>query len=386
MSIDVYPPPGLARAGSVLAFVPVEFSQAITAPTAMPGFTATVYVPPGRTLRISGRCYANNNTVGARTAMYINRDGDQKNAGFLHHPTAGVNSTLEAEFIDQPTPGVHVYTLSAAPNSGTSTLAGDNNDYQAYLLVEDITGGTGGPGPISLGYAEVVANQSVPATADTALTGLSVSVSVPAGRRIRVTGHTIFQQLTAAGSVRLKLYEAGAELQRLGHFDPAAVNQVGVLEGAAVLRPTAGTHTYYLMLATSAGSVNSVASATFPAFIHVEDITGTEAPTGAYYEALWTPVTAFLNGWLNYGGTYTPAAYRKVNDLVYLRGLIKSGTLSTPAFNLPVGYRPAWDHHFTGLSNSALAGIRVFQDGRVTPGDPGNNVWIALDGIVFGVT
>jgi hypothetical protein len=381
MSIDTYPPPGLARASSVLAFVPVEFSQAITAPTAMPGFTATVYVPPGRTLRISGRCYANNNTAGARTAMYINRNGDQKNAGFLHHPTAGVNSTLEAELIDQPPPGVYTYTLSAAPNSGTSTLAGDNNDYQAYLLVEDITGGTGGPGPIVLGHVEDTVLRTTSGTAE--LTLLSLTVNVSAGRQIKVSGLGNVIRTVGDGTTLFSVKEGATYLF---HAVKAGTNEE-TLNPWRVLTPSAGLHTYTLIIQNYSGTGTSqVGSINGRTQLLVEDVTGTEAPTGAYYEALWTPVTTFTNGWVNYDtANYPPAAYRKVNDLVYLRGLVKSGTLNTPAFVLPAGYRPVLDHHFACLSQEALGGARIFRGGNVTLGNPGSNVWFALDGIVFGV-
>jgi len=50
----------------------------------------------------------------------------------------------------------------------------------------------------------------------------------------------------------------------------------------------------------------------------------------------WTGVT-FQNGWVNYGG-YQAAQYRKIGDIVYLRGVIGNGT--GVAFTLPVGFRP----------------------------------------------
>lgn len=56
----------------------------------------------------------------------------------------------------------------------------------------------------------------------------------------------------------------------------------------------------------------------------------------------WTALT-LQNGWVNYGGGWATAAYRKAAGIVYVRGLIRDG--STPAgttiTTLPVGYRPA---------------------------------------------
>lgn len=49
------------------------------------------------------------------------------------------------------------------------------------------------------------------------------------------------------------------------------------------------------------------------------------------------------NGWVNFGGAYGNARYRRVNGIVYLTGLVKSGT-TTPGTTigaLPAGFRPA---------------------------------------------
>jgi len=48
-----------------------------------------------------------------------------------------------------------------------------------------------------------------------------------------------------------------------------------------------------------------------------------------------------LNGWAVYDATFGNAAmYRKIGPIVFLRGLIRSGTMGATAFNLPAGYRP----------------------------------------------
>lgn len=50
-----------------------------------------------------------------------------------------------------------------------------------------------------------------------------------------------------------------------------------------------------------------------------------------------------LNSWVNFGSTFDTAAYRKIGEVVYVRGLIKSGTTTsgTTIFTLPSGYRPS---------------------------------------------
>lgn len=52
----------------------------------------------------------------------------------------------------------------------------------------------------------------------------------------------------------------------------------------------------------------------------------------------WTGVT-FQNGWGNVAGIQ-PVQYRKIGDLIYLRGRMANGTLGATAFHLPLGFRP----------------------------------------------
>lgn len=60
------------------------------------------------------------------------------------------------------------------------------------------------------------------------------------------------------------------------------------------------------------------------------------------------------NGWTNYGGQWETAQYRRVNGIVYLKGLIKPGTTTTQTViaTLPAGFRPKDDSHID-MANSA---------------------------------
>jgi hypothetical protein len=99
----------------------------------------------------------------------------------------------------------------------------------------------------------------------------------------------------------------------------------------------------------------------------------------------------FQNGWVNVGGVFSTAAfYKDPYGVVHLKGLIKSGTVGSPIFSLPEGYRPAAELNFAVLSNSAL-GILGIQPTcffqlctfhNVTL-DAGSNPWVSLDGISF---
>lgn len=89
----------------------------------------------------------------------------------------------------------------------------------------------------------------------------------------------------------------------------------------------------------------------------------------------WTAsplVTALpLNApWANYGGGFAGAAYyRSVEGIVWLRGLVKTGTIGSTIATLPVGYRPA--------------GKRMFQVGGAGTGDASCRVDVMDDGSII---
>jgi hypothetical protein len=74
-----------------------------------------------------------------------------------------------------------------------------------------------------------------------------------------------------------------------------------------------------------------------------------------------TPWTApsFLNSWTNLGTTNQVAQYRKVGDVVQLRGSIVGGSVGTVAFTLPAGFRPPADVIVASTSANAFANIKV---------------------------
>lgn len=86
----------------------------------------------------------------------------------------------------------------------------------------------------------------------------------------------------------------------------------------------------------------------------------------------------FSNGWVNYGGGQVEAAYRKFNGVVYLRGLIKNGTLAAVAFTLPAGFRPAADARFAVDSGSGHGMLYIQPTGAVSPWS-GSNAGYALN-------
>ncbi len=121
-----------------------------------------------------------------------------------------------------------------------------------------------------LGYAEVTSGQSG-ITSVTDLTGLSVTVDVPAGRKVRVTGRGGVSQQTGAGVHRGRIQEGATVLQDWSWGDLPAGERTHAM-GSVVVAPSSGSHTYKLTLDTSSGSTSLVAASDRPAFILVEDL------------------------------------------------------------------------------------------------------------------
>jgi hypothetical protein len=111
------------------------------------------------------------------------------------------------------------------------------------------------------------------------------------------------------------------------------------------------------------------------------------AALNALIPTTWTNVT-FQNGWVNYGAGQQNAQYRKIGDLVYLRGGIKSGTNGLAAFTLPVGFRPAGVVNLIGPGNTLgqAAHITITTAGAVNVScEGGSTAFASLDGSVFSI-
>jgi hypothetical protein len=100
----------------------------------------------------------------------------------------------------------------------------------------------------------------------------------------------------------------------------------------------------------------------------------------------WTGVT-FSNGWSNFGTGYQLAQYRKVGDMVYVRGTITGGAAGTIAFTLPTGFRPPASMGFPGVvftSTRQILLILVNNSGQVIIYDYTGNV--DLNTVAFSIT
>lgn len=134
---------------------------------------------------------------------------------------------------------------------------------------------------------------------------------------------------------------------------------------------------------TTSYSVAGSLGATVTLRVAARNSTGTSAyDTTAVVIPTWTNCSV-IAPWLNFGSGFSEAAYAKSNDVVMLKGLVKSGAIGGVICKLPAGYRPTHRLVFQVSSGSNTPGrVDVYPNGDITM-VTGNNGWLALDNINF---
>lgn len=127
-----------------------------------------------------------------------------------------------------------------------------------------------------LGYMISTSNQAIPDNTEADLTGLTVTVTVPANRVLRITGQVVFA-ISAPMTLTGWIYEDGVKVAAFGEFADAGAGPGPSMEtiqcGSAIRTPGSGAHTYKLTgqsQGSGDGTIGATASA--PGFILVEDI------------------------------------------------------------------------------------------------------------------
>jgi len=94
---------------------------------------------------------------------------------------------------------------------------------------------------------------------------------------------------------------------------------------------------------------------------------------------------SFVSGWGNLGGGWATGQYKKIGDMVFLRGfVVRTSGVSAVIATLPAGYRPPTPDRFAVTSDAGgFANIQVSTDGtfEVIVGSPTN--YMTLSGIIF---
>lgn len=321
------------------------------------GLSVNVAVPSGRSLRISTLVEVQSTADGDVPLIQIKEDGVVIQRSTLELGDAVNRSfTMVADVIKSPTAGAHTYIVTIQRAVGAGTLTVNGSAAQCYLLVEDITPtpstAIGAPGS-TLGYAEVTVGQAG-ITAAVDLTGLSTSVTVPAGRRLRISAFIQNTRTVVDGTSRLQIQEGATVLQTID-IQPNIGSESVEATGSVVLTPSAGTHTYKLTLSrvTGTGTTALVATTTNPAYILVEDITGAVWPSGSEVTVgmiasePWTTYTPTLTQTGTVTKTVTSARYQRIGRTIHFAVNLAvtgpGGGGTAVEVGLPVAAAPSWD-------------------------------------------
>jgi hypothetical protein len=100
-------------------------------------------------------------------------------------------------------------------------------------------------------------------------------------------------------------------------------------------------------------------------------------------EDIWTRMN-LLNGWQHYGTPYGEAGYRKVDNIIYLTGVLLGTDVDTIAYNLPQNFRPATTRYFpVGTDNDSIGHVTIDRNGNLTMVAGVSLTLTSLDGIVY---
>jgi hypothetical protein len=100
-------------------------------------------------------------------------------------------------------------------------------------------------------------------------------------------------------------------------------------------------------------------------------------------EDIWTRMN-LLNGWQHYGAPYGEAGYRKVDNMVYITGVVLGTAVDTIAYNLPKNFRPASTRYFpVATDNDSIGHVMIDRNGNLTMVSGVSLTLTSLDGIVY---
>lgn len=123
--------------------------------------------------------------------------------------------------------------------------------------------------------AILTANQTGLVVADTDVTGLSLTVTIPANRRLKISAYVeIDNEAAATGLGFIKIKEDGTQITvRQPPLDVnGGLREFCDVDFSVYTTPAAGTHTYKVTAGISTNNGRLVHSAQNPAFLTVEDV------------------------------------------------------------------------------------------------------------------
>lgn len=358
--------------------------------TLVPGLSVNVVVPAGRTLRISAMVHARSSVATDAVYVGVQQDGVSLGFAYINESSTGESGSAPFVHIVSPSAGAHTYAMLVQRQGGTGSISVYADSVSpSWILVEDITPT---PAPANTAPSSTLAfieNLSQPTTTSVVASTLTATVTVAAGRRLRISSK--FHQGTNVANDRcvLQIREGATVLNSDYHTLPNA-NQGEDFNVSTVVSPSAGAHTYTIWYGRDAGTgtvspYNNTGVDTN--YLLIEDITGSGI-SGHTHTGLddtgWIGLP-YLNGWVDYDtSNYGPGGYRKIGKVVYLRGLAKSGNVSLSIAQLPVGFRPGLGKtRVNGQSNELFCQYDIASDGNIIPVTGVNTAWTSLNNISF---
>jgi hypothetical protein len=202
----------------------------------------------------------------------------------INSPTIS-NATISADTVSGYTTSNSgtIYGISVATgvittaNSVSGGALTTNSIPSGILETNSVSAANLATSAITLGYAQITTTFSTTNTSATQVTGLTATVTIPAGgRKVKITvGTGTLYNATSTDQAILTIWDgtvgSGTQLQQANAYAPAT-NTGSPTTLIAVVTPAAGSKTYNVGLHATAGTANMQALSTGPAFILVEAI------------------------------------------------------------------------------------------------------------------
>jgi hypothetical protein len=159
-------------------------------------------------------------------------------------------------------------TLPAGAYKGQRAYTTDDNKVWVFDGTTYAANSAGG----QLAYVQMAGDQTG-ISAETDITGLSATVTLPANRRIRIDLCLVHTRTVNDGTSRFRIKEGATTLQQADGFVRAAGEGLPSINTSYVTTPTAGTHTYKATALLNLGSGTlSVLGSNAECFLLITDI------------------------------------------------------------------------------------------------------------------
>lgn len=259
--------PTSLSAGLAAGAATANLSSTTSFPTSTP-VTLTVDEYDTSTLALTGKKEVMYGIVSGLTVTNLVR-GQEGTADQAHSTgavvellpnTADWNKLIDGMLIGHTQAGLH----NAFTESNIVTTAA----LQAQAVTESKISASA----IKLGYAQTTAAQFTLGAGPTDLTSLTVTITAPTARGIKITAYVPVICSVTTQNLALEIKEGATVLTASSVQSAIASVAIGAFAIVFIAAPSAGSHTYKLSTETSGGVWSTTPSATQPAFILAEAV------------------------------------------------------------------------------------------------------------------